>query len=226
MMLSNFDFLAFNDIPGSDANDTLNEINLKINDKIKVVSSYYGTTRGKYIEALTSMDIEDGDMLIMFVTSAKRKPVEWPKGFTERLSSIKDTKKLTLSVATKVWRKNDPMEFLLERNSRKFFVTLLTVRGASEIVDIKAKVNVCQVLDTDQSSTPRIITSNGGAVISAFAHIENRTIEVLAQKVIASIKNKIGGLTVAISESDGCFSRRIKAIGKGQDDISFAMSIQ
>lgn len=224
--MSNLAVFGFNDIPGSDAVDTLNEMDYQVNENIMIVSSYYGTqskNRGKYLEAQTSMNVKDGDLLVMISSYLKGSHHEPPKKFHEIISQ--DTgRKMGMSVSMKIWRDGDPMDYLIERTSKYMYTSLITIRGAKDVVD--GKIVVCKD-DLSESVAPRVKTEAGGALLSAFSFKDERNMSVMTQKNLVSIADKDGGLAVGVCSCDGGISKKIRGMGSGinSSDIAVAISL-
>ena len=222
--MSNLAVFGINDIPGSEATDTLNELDYKVNDNVTVVSSYYGTISrkdGKYIEAQTSMNVKDGDLLVMISTGIKGSPHEIPNKFHEIISA--GDRKVSMSVAMKMWHKDDPMEYLIERKSKHLYTSLITLRGVKDVRDVKLNFNK---LEPD-SVTPRVKTEDGGALISAFSFAGERNMSIMTQQNLVSLADSNGGLSARVCSCDGNLAKKISAVGRGisSSDIALALSL-
>ena len=212
---------------------TMNDINYRVNEYITVLSSYYGAISkkqvGNLLEAEVSDDIQHEDMLIMFIATSGGQHKKLPHGFREVMNTVKGKGDLSLVVAYKIWLNGDPLVYPIEKSSKNYFASLITLRGPKYILDAKARINTASG-DQGLAITPRVETANGGAVISAFAYDDPHAVNVLDQKTIVSIKNGDDGLAVGIGSSDGGLSKRIKATGDssqrgGGNDIAMALSI-
>jgi hypothetical protein len=225
VMTNSMTFFGLNDIPGGQATDTLNEMNKKVGD-ITVVSSYYGTLAKGFhgsIEALTSMDVKEGDTLVMITAQMKGKRPEWPEGFMD-LSPGDKNKGLSLSAAFKVWREGTPTTFLMDKAKNSFFC-LLTLRDVTGVIEAKRRAADCKILENGLA--PRVNCPRGGAVITAYTHKDSKRISLIDQQSLATITAEGGSLAVGISEAKTSgISKRFKAnTGNTSDDISMSISI-
>lgn len=220
-------------IPYSVMGETLNEINHEVNSKITVLSSYYGAIHKKqpelWLEAQTSHDVQEGDMLVLFIATSGGRHNVIPEGFKVIEPVDKGKGDLTLTAAYKRWEADDDYTFRINKEARNFFVSLLTIRGSKYISDHKARINTASGCK-GQGVTPRINTEPDGAIISAFAYDDPHSVTIANQKTLVSLKNGDDGLAVGISATEGDMSKRIRASSDsckrgGGDDIAMAISI-
>lgn len=207
--------------------ETLNIMDLHVNDKIVVTSSFYasGDESDGDIWARASTNIMDGDTLFLFISGSK--PTQMPYGFKKVLAADDRKKTLSLQAGYKIWDCSDPMAFQI-RLKDETFVNLVTIRGTRFIIDAKGKTcNSCG--SGNEISTPRALTSRGGAILSAFAYDEPNDISIQEQNTLAAIGQGNRGLAVGISPTNGGLSKRLKAISKskcgGGDDIAFCIAL-
>jgi hypothetical protein len=208
----------------------LDELNYQVNEKITIVSSYYGAIprwRGKFIKAKVSKNIQEGDLLIILISAPKGVEREFPEGFEKIISGVKH-RKLTMGIAGKVWREGDPTFYPIEKLAKTCFVNLITIRGAKKVIDAKAHITSGFLME--DLIAPRVETDPEGVVLSAFAWDRHRDVQKLTQKCLASLSGPWGGLAVGARPANGCTSKRCKAKSqivkspKG-DDIAIAISL-
>jgi hypothetical protein len=213
--------------------ETHNEINYEVNSRIEVLSSYYGaiskSQHGQYLDAEASDNIQPGDMLIMIVATSGGDQDHIPPQFQKVINAIKDNGDLTLRVGYKIHKEGDDVFFRIPKKSRNFFVSLLTIRGATKIVAAKGMIDSASG-SRGLSYAPKIRTAEQGAIISSFCYDDPFQADVVNQKTLVSLRNGDDGLAVGIGSTDGGLSRRIKAYDGqkqrgGGDDIAVAISI-
>lgn len=226
-------FSAVNFQPFNLMAETLNEVDLKINDNIKVLSSYYGALSKKdgssYLEAQVSENIEDGDMLFLAITTSGGVHENLPEGFTPIISTVKKKGDLTVRTAYKIWLEGDPLIYTVKKEARNFFLSLITIRGPKYVVDAKARINTADGCN-GESIAPRVESQDGGALLTVFSYIDPHAVTIARQETLVSLKNGDDGIAVGISSTDGGLSRRIMAASDsckrgGGDDIAAAISI-
>jgi hypothetical protein len=212
--------------------ESVSETNYKVNDDIEVLSTYHGAIHKKekerYLLAQTSQDVMEGDLIILFIASSGGVHKTLPEGFRLAHETVKDKGDLAVKVAYKVWHYTDPVEFVIPKETRNFFVTMLTIRGAKNILDTNGKINTARG-KSGEAYSPRVDTDIG-ALITAFVYDDPHVVEIKKQKTLVSFKNGDDGMAVGISETDGGLSKRIHACANstqrgGGDDIAVAISI-
>jgi hypothetical protein len=220
-------------VPYNVMGETFNEINHQVNSRVEVLSSYYGAIHKKqpeaWLEAQTSDDVMEGDMLLLFIATSGGVHHILPDGFKPIDGAVKGKGDLTLQAAYKIWHPGDELNYMIYKESRNFFVSLITLRGPKFVVDSKARINTANGCK-GEGVTSRINTDENGVLVTAFAYDDPHSVTIAKQETIVSIKNGDDGMAVGVSPTDGGMSRRIRAVGDscqrgGGDDIAMAISL-
>ena len=112
--------------------DVLSEDYHEVNEQIQVLSTYHGAIhkgqKGQYLEAEVGTDIQDGDMLLLFIATSGGVQKKVPHGFEEFIGAIKDKGDLTLTAYQKIWRNGDSPVYPVPKTARNFFVSMITLQ--------------------------------------------------------------------------------------------------
>jgi hypothetical protein len=220
-------------IPYNLYGETFEEINHKVNDRIEVLSSYYGAIHKKqseaWLEPQTSIDVMEGDMLLLFIATSGGVHHILPDGFKPIDGAVKGKGDLTLQAAYKIWHPGDDLTFRIYKEARNFFVTALTLRGPKFIVDSKARINTASGCK-GEGITSRVNSDDSGALVTVWSFDDPHSVTIANQETLVSMKNGDDGMAVGISPTEGGMTRRIRAVGDscqrgGGDDIAMAISI-
>lgn len=207
------------------------EISLKLNENIEVLSAYVGTIgkdqRGTYLDAEASRRVVDGDMIVMAIAYHKGEVRRLPKGFQVLFKTTEG--KLDVLLLYKRFEAGDQEIYRVYKHCECFFVSCMTIRGADIIVDAAGAIDTA-CGDHGLAYTPRVKTAEDGCLLSMFAYGDPLKVRIKNQVNLFADVNDSLGFALGVSPTDGGMSKRIKAISeesyKGNGlDIAVAVSI-
>jgi len=208
--------------------ETTNKLEGKLNERIKILSSYYGSIGnnqyGEHLDAEIGKDVRCGDMMLMVVASHKGTSL-LPIEFREIIKA--GNRNMNVKVGYRIFNDADADFYRVNKNAKKFFVNLFTIRGTRYIIDAKARVDsLCSI--RGRTTTPRVATADQGAIISIFAFDNAHDLKINHDS-ITSIANGDTSLNIGIESSDMGMSDRKKAdfaksVKRG-NDVALALSI-
>lgn len=213
--------------------DVVEDFHYRVNQQIEVISVYKDalnrSQKETMLEAEAPEDIQDGDMLLMFIATSGGVHKRLPHGFSEIIPAEKDKGDLALYAAYKIWENGDSRVFPVEKSARNLFVSMITLRGPKIVIDASANINTAGGSWGD-AIAPRVQTANLGALVTAFAYDDPHAAKISNQETLVSMRNGDDGIAVGISSSKGGLSKRIRARGEssqkgGGDDIAMALAI-
>jgi len=205
-----------------------------ISDEIHLKSSFYGTVDhlDQYLECRVSPDIEDGDTLLMFISSSDaRTSNHW--SFRHIMNVHEKKNQIHLNASAKVWRKGDPKAFKIFSTYSEIYVCMLTFKGEIGLLDAKSRTDKATVIGNSMVA-PRVRLAKDGALLTCFAYQDPSNIVIENQMTVASLETNCKGLAVGISpcENEGGISRRIRAhsskgdLGSAGDDVVISLSLK
>lgn len=205
-----------------------NDEEIEVNENIKVLSSFahQSTKSETSIDVRISDKAGPGDMVLLAIVYKKKQ--ELPKNYM-KIIEVKTDDNLNVLFCYRIKQKHRTMRNVVNVCG-KTFVSAIVIRGSDLIIDTGAMINTGRFDEVILASTPRVRTTQGGALVSFF--IFNKPVEVEAknQHTLLSESYDSMGYFAGISSTEGGISKRIKATHDSKKlnrikDVSIALSI-
>jgi len=212
----------------------IDEMNFKVNEKIKIISSSLSVLSknhfDSWIDLQPSIRVKEDDMMILTIASSISSEISIPKGF-KKIINVTTDDGLSVVIVCKKYNKNDKGFYRIYRNSETLFANIMTVRGMNIVVDARGYKNSSSGT-RGLAFTPRVETVDLGAIFSVFFYDDPHKINIFGQKNIVAENFGSYGIAIGVSDSFDGTSDRIKAVGDkiisskySGDDISIAFSV-